>query len=75
MISTEDFAIWRAQPITEAVMKHLADLRDGMKDRWLSISWEGGNADPVALAEARAMAAMATEILELTADDLNEEQE
>lgn len=75
MISSEDFAIWRANTITEAVFKWLAEARDGLQQRWVSHSWDGGDCDPVVLAQARGGAAMANDILELKADDLNEDKE
>lgn len=75
MISSEDFAIWQAQPITQAVLKHVSEMRDELRDRWMAHSWTGGGSDPVVLAEARGGAAMANDILELKAEDLNEDKE
>jgi N-acetylglucosamine kinase-like BadF-type ATPase len=74
-ISSEDFAIWQAQPITQAVMKYFEARRDDLREGWLAHSWGAGNCDPVVLAEARGGAAMANDILELGAGDLNEDKE
>jgi hypothetical protein len=74
-ISSEDFAIWQAQPITQAVMKYFEARRNDLREGWLAHSWDGGNCDPLLLAESRGLGAMCNEILELKADDLNEDKE
>ena len=72
MIDKEDFATWRAHPVTEALMKALRLLGDDARDQWLKASWVNGNIDPQLLADLRATAAAAGDIETLTVEELND---
>ena len=72
IIETEDFEQWRAHPVTEAVTRALVMLAERNKARWIELSWGGGQADPLVLAELRARAEGALDLSELTVEELNE---
>jgi hypothetical protein len=73
MIDKEDFELWLAHPITEAMVRALAKLAEKNKAKWMEISWEGGQADPMKLVELRARYEANRDLAELTVDQLNEE--
>lgn len=72
MIEKDDFDAWRAQPVTEAVNKALVMLAERNKQKWIDASWNGNNADPLVLADLKARAEMATDLSELTLEELSE---
>jgi hypothetical protein len=72
MIDKEDFEQWRAHPITEAVNRALVKLAERNKAKWISVSWDGDQVDPVARADLRARYEAAKDLSELTIDELNE---
>ena len=72
MIDVEDFELWRAHPVTEAVVRALRKLADRNKQKWMEISWDGGGSDPLQLADLRARAESALDLAELTVEELNE---
>lgn len=72
MIDKEDFEQWRAHPITEAVNRALVKLAERNKAKWISVSWDTGQSDPVVLAELKARAETARDLSELTIEELNE---
>lgn len=72
MIDKEDFEQWRAHPITEAVNRALVKLAERNKAKWISVSWDGGQTDPVILADLRARAEIAQDLSELTIEEFNE---
>ena len=72
IIETEDFEQWRAHPVTEAITRALVMLAARNKQKWLELSWGGGQADPLVLAELRARAEGALDLSELTVEELNE---
>ncbi len=71
-IEPDDFEAWRAHPVTEAVSKALVMLAERNKQKWIDASWDGGNADPLVLAELKARAQMAQDLSELTLEELRE---
>ena len=71
-IDPEDFEQWRAHPVTEAVSKALLKLADRNKQKWTDVSWDGGQVDPVVLADLKARYETAKDLSELTVDELNE---
>jgi len=71
-IDKETFELWRAHPITEAMVKSLVMMAERNKAKWIEVSWGGGQADPLVLADLRARAEMAQDLSELTVDELNE---
>ena len=72
MIDKEDFATWRAHPVTEAVIKVLSLLGDAARTQWLVASWVNGNIDPQLLADLRATERTAKDIETLTVEELND---
>jgi hypothetical protein len=70
MIEKEDFEAWQANPVTVAVFRALAAKAEEAKQKWLSASWQGGRPDPLLLADLRARAEIATDIVNLSHEDL-----
>lgn len=69
-IDPEDFAQWRENPITLAVRKAYAAKAQEAKQRWLSMSWDGGQIDPLLLSDLRARSETWEDFCELTLDEL-----
>lgn len=78
-IEKEDFEQWLGHPVTEQVMRVLRLLADAAKEKWLQESWDGGNNDPLLLADLRARAEVVKDLTELKYEDieayLNDEYE
>jgi hypothetical protein len=73
-IEKEDFDAWRDNPITQAVMKRVSAIAEEAKQHWLAISWEGGSADPLILADLRAKATIANDLVNLKHEDIDDEE-
>lgn len=69
-ITREEFESWRANPVTEAVFAALAQLAEEAKRKWLTLSWEGGQADPLVLADLRARAEIISDVRDVTFEEL-----
>lgn len=72
MITKDEFELWQANPVTEAVHKALAKLEQQNKQKWMDVSWDGGNADPAKLVELKAWARASQDLRELTFEELEE---
>jgi hypothetical protein len=72
-ISREDFDLWLANPVTEAVLTAVGQNAEDNRAQWVAMSWDGGDANPVALAEMRARAQTALDLSDFEFDDLPEE--
>jgi hypothetical protein len=55
-ISEDEFAVWKDDPVTQGVLETLALMAAAQKQAWLAASWDGGNTNPVLLAELRTRA-------------------
>ncbi len=73
-IEKEDFDTWRDNPITQEVFRHVTAIAERAKEKWLSVSWAGGNADPLMLADLRARAEIAGELASLEFEDIEDEE-
>ena len=71
-IEKEDFEQWQAHPVTEEVMRALRVLAERAKQKWIELSWDGGSADPLQLADLRAVHRTASDLSELTFTELEE---
>jgi len=71
MIDREDYEVWRAHPVTEAVVRALQMLAEANKQKWIEMSWEGGQSDQSALIELRTRYETAMDLAELTVEELN----
>ena len=69
-IGKEDFELWRANPVTEAVNRALELIGTRNKNKWIELSWDGGDTDPIKLAELRARYEAAWDLSELTFEEL-----
>lgn len=67
---TDDYAQWLDNPVTQAVFQALTKQAEDAKAEWLKASWETGNVDPQLLADLRARAETASDICELTYEEL-----
>jgi hypothetical protein len=72
-IEKEDFDAWRDNIVTQAVFAHVKALVEQAKEKWLHVSWEGGTADPLMLADLRARAEIASDLVALTFEDMKDE--
>jgi len=71
----EDFDQWLAHPVTEQMIHALKRLSEETKAKWLAVSWEGGNPDPLLLADLRARAQVTSDLADLKLEDINDEDE
>lgn len=55
-LTAEDFAAWREDPTTLAILDLLASFADAQKAAWDDHSWDSGKADPLMLCELRTRA-------------------
>ena len=74
-IEKEDFELWLAHPVTEQVMRALKRLSEKSKEEWLAKSWDGGNNDPLLLADLRARAQVVTDLTDLKLEDIQDDEE
>lgn len=72
MIDKEAFEEWLAHPVTEEVRRALQVLAERNKQKWIEVSWDGGQADPMTLADLRARHETALDLSELTHEELSE---
>jgi hypothetical protein len=72
-IEKEDFEQWQAHPVTEEVARALRSLAEQAKLKWIEASWEGGNTDPLLLADLRARHQITSDLSELTYEQLERE--
>jgi hypothetical protein len=56
MISREDFARWKEDPVTRAVVRAHRKTADDNRDAWVKHSWDNGHANPLTLLELRTRA-------------------
>lgn len=70
MIEKDDFEAWRENPVTLAVFRALTIKAEEAKAKWQSASWDGGRCDPLLLADLRARAEIASDIVELSHEEL-----
>ncbi len=73
-IDVEAFDEWKAHPITEALLKHCRARAEEQRTRWQTVSWDGGEADPLTLARLRERAIVYQELAEIARDELEEQR-
>lgn len=69
-IEKEDFEQWRDHPVTERVFRALGLLSDQAKQRWIDVSWGGGEPIPALLIELKSKAEVINDLCELTFEEL-----
>lgn len=74
MIDREAFEEWLAHPVTEFVLKAMANLAEANKTKWIEQSWDGGLCDPKSLADLKARYEIAKDLSEIKFEDIDEEQ-
>lgn len=73
-IEAEDFAVWRDNPVTEAVTAHLKRKAEECKERWLAESWGKGECNPLLLADLRATERILNDLANLSHEDIQDEE-
>ena len=73
-IEPEDFDAWRDNPITQAFLRCLQSKGDEAKERWLTASWNDGNADPLLLADLRAVGRFVEDAVKIELKDIQDEE-
>ena len=71
-IDPETFDEWLAHPITDALMGACGVGIEQATDAWMRTSIDGGNCDPLMLAQVRARIAALREIRQMTVETLEE---
>jgi hypothetical protein len=74
-ITAEEFAAWRADRVTEIVLKAHLDMAEKQKQAWVEASWNAQNANPLLLAELKTRADAYQAIAECSFEDVVGEQE
>lgn len=69
-IDQEAWEDWIGSPITEAFFKFCRVEAEAQKARWLAISWDGGQVDPLMLARLQERATTLEEVASLTREDI-----
>lgn len=75
MISKDDFAAWKENPITRTVLAWAKNHASDAKKEWDARAWGQGTADPVLLAELRARAQVADDFASVELSDIQEEED
>lgn len=71
-IDPDAWGDWLGHPLTEAFMTFCRVRANEQKARWLEISWDGGQSDPLALARLQERASVLEEISRLAREDIEE---
>ena len=69
-ITADEFAAWRADPVTQVVLKVHSEMAEQQKQGWLKASWEGGHVDPLILTELKTRADAYQAIADCTFEDI-----
>jgi hypothetical protein len=72
MITREEFEAWRENPVTQRVFGIVGAMSAQSKAAWMAASWEQGRADPLVLADLRATARVADDLVGLAFEDIEE---
>ena len=71
-IDQEDFDAWKANKITQALMRCCGVLAEEAKARWVNASWDSGSNETTFLAQLRGQAEAFQAIQALTATQIEE---
>ena len=72
-IDREMFEEWMANPVTEHVLARVASMAEANKQRWVDVSWGGGETSPLILAELKARAEAAADLSSIKFEDIEED--
>lgn len=72
MIDDDAFEEWLAHPITELFFKCCGVWAEEAKAQWVSVSWEGGEANAELLARMRERARTLAEVKTVTLEQIKE---
>lgn len=72
-IDKEMFEEWLANPVTEHVLARVSSMAEANKQRWMDVSWGGGQTDPLILAELKARAEAAADLSSIKFEDIEED--
>lgn len=73
MIDREHFEEWLAHPVTEHVLAKVKETAEANKTLWISLSWDGGDANPSKLIELKARYEAGLDLSELKYEDVADE--
>jgi hypothetical protein len=73
-IDRELFEEWLANPVTEHVLAKVKETAEANKAAWISMSWDGGKADPLALVELKARYEAGLDLSELKYEDVSDDE-
>lgn len=73
MIDREMFEEWLAHPVTEHVLKRVAELAEANKQKWIDESWGARKCDPMMLIDLKARAEAAKDLSEIEWSDIDDE--
>lgn len=73
-IDRELFEEWLANPVTEHVLAKVLETAEANKALWMQISWEGGSADPLKLAELKARYEAGLDLSSITYEDVRDDE-
>ncbi len=73
-IDRELFEEWLANPVTEYVLAKVKETAEANKAAWISMSWDGGKADQLALVELKARYEAGLDLSELKYEDVSDDE-
>ncbi len=71
-IDQDSWEDWLGSPITEAFFRFCRVQAEEQKARWLAISWDGGQSDPLVLARLQERAITLEEVTNISKEDVEE---
>jgi hypothetical protein len=71
-IDRELFEEWLANPVTERVLEAVKEMAERNKDMWVKTSWDGGQCDPVQLADLKARYETALDLSMIAFEDIDD---
>jgi hypothetical protein len=73
-IDRELFEEWLANPVTEHVLAKVKETAEANKAAWISMSWDGGKADQLALVELKARYEAGLDLSSITYEDVSDDE-
>jgi len=73
-IDRDLFEEWLANPVTEHVLAKVKETAEANKAAWISMSWDGGKADQLALVEMKARYEAGLDLSSITYEDIEDEE-
>lgn len=74
-IDRELFEEWLANPVTEFVLAKVKETAEANKAAWISMSWDGGKADQIALVDLKARYEAGLDLSSITYEDVSDDEQ